>query len=224
MVSVCKSLKPSRQVQTPEPRPSLWRYQSRTDPVDLRSTPGLARDTSDTRRGGKARLTLHYQLECIFCTVEALHGGRKEAMSSDLFRTGLRDGAEARSKSSRGLRCAPPASPPKLTTVGGGGGAVLGACGGGVFPNGLPQGLPWAETAPRTAPLPQGLPWAETGLEAPNMGPAPADMAHVPAGRTGLAPVLQLLPAYAQFGELARLSCSLNLWRFNCDGWGPNCA
>ena len=129
-------------------------------------------------------------------------------MSSDLFRTGLRDGAEARSKSSRGLRCAPPASPPKLTTVGGGGGAVLGACGGGVFPNGLPQGLPWAET----------------GLEAPNMGPAPADMAHVPAGRTGLAPVLQLLPAYAQFGELARLSCSLNLWRFNCDGWGPNCA
>ena len=223
MVSVCKSLKPSRQVQTPEPRPSLWRYQS-TDPVDLRSTPGLARDTSDTRRGGKARLTLHYQLECIFCTVEALHGGRKEAMSSDLLRTGLRDGAEARSKSSRWLRCAPPASPPKLTTVGGGGGVVLGACGGGVFPNGLPQGLPWAETAPRTTPLPQGLPWAETGLEAPNMGPAPADMAHVPAGRTGLAPVLQLLPAYAQFGELARLSCSLNLWRFNCDGWGPNCA
>ena len=68
--------------------------------------------------------------------------------------------------------------------MGGGGGAVLGACGGGVFPNGLPQGLPWAET----------------GLEAPNMalpnmGYAPGDMAHVRAGRTGLEPVLQLLPA-----------------------------
>ena len=129
------------------------------------------------------------QLECIFCTVEELHGGRKEAMSSDLLRTGLRNGAEARSKSSRGLRCAPPASPPRLTTVGGGGGAVLGACGGGGLPNGLPQGLPWAETgleAPNMAFPTMGL---------PNMGYAPGDMAHVRAGRTGLEPVLQLLPA-----------------------------
>ena len=149
--------------------------------------------------------------------------GKGAVLSADLLRTGLRNGAEARSKSSRGLRCAPPASPPRLTTVGGGGGAVLGACGGGGLPNGLPQGLPnmglpnmGRDGLPQGLPnmglpnmgrdgLPQGLPWAETGLEAPNMafpdmglpnmGYAPGDMAHVRAGRTGLEPVLQLLPA-----------------------------
>ena len=121
--------------------------------------------------------------------VSACMRGKGAVLSADLLRTGLRNGAEARSKSSRGLRCAPPASPPRLTTVGGGGGAVLGACGGGGLPNGLPQGLPWAETgleAPNMAFPTMGL---------PNMGYAPGDMAHVRAGRTGLEPVLQLLPA-----------------------------
>jgi hypothetical protein len=138
--------------------------------------------------------------------VSACMRGKGAVLSADLLRNGLRNGAEARSKSSRGLRCAPPASPPRLTTVGGGGGAVLGACGGGGLPNGLPQGLPnmGLPNMGRDG-LPQGLPWAETGLEAPNMafptmglpnmGYAPGDMAHVRAGRTGLEPVLQLLPA-----------------------------
>ena len=73
--------------------------------------------------------------------------------------------------------------------MGGGGGAVLGACGGGGLPNGLTGGLPWAETgleAPNMAFPTMGL---------PNMGYAPGDMAHVREGRTGLEPVLQLLPA-----------------------------
>jgi len=121
--------------------------------------------------------------------VSACMRGKGAVLSADLLRNGLRNGAEARSKSSRGLRCAPPASPPRLTTVGGGGGAVLGACGGGGLPNGLPQGLPWAETgleAPNMA-------FPDMGL--PNMGYAPGDMAHVRAGRTGLELVLQLLPA-----------------------------
>jgi hypothetical protein len=60
--------------QTPEPRPSLWRLHS----ADLAShVTRVTRGATDSA----------CQLECIFCTVEELHGGRKEAMSSDLLRT-----------------------------------------------------------------------------------------------------------------------------------------
>ena len=56
---------------------SLWRLHS-ADLVDPAS-----RVTRVTRGAADSAC----QLECIFCTVEELHGGRKEAMSSDLLRT-----------------------------------------------------------------------------------------------------------------------------------------